>query len=172
MTIVLAFDPGFTGALAWLRAHPHGGIDLLSIVDMPTATIKQGSSPTRTVLLTSVLAAHVQNPLMPRPDAVVIEEVHASPQMGVTSAFRFGHAAGILEGVAAAAGLPVHFIRPAVWTKAAGVRKGDDAGRLRATQLFPERSDLFARKMDHNRADAALIGYAYLRQELFQNIPK
>jgi len=42
------------------------------------------------------------------------------------------------------------------------MKRGDDAGRLRAAYLFPSRSNLFARKMDHNRADAALIGYAHL----------
>lgn len=162
MPVILAVDPGLTGALAWLDRRPDGGIDLLAVVDMPTAKARQGKSE-KSHVQPHVLAAVMGNPAL-RPVAVVVEDVHAMPGQGVTSMFRFGYAAGIVAGTAAGLGYPLHTVRPNEWQPLAGVRKGDDAGRLRAAQLFPQHATLFARKMDHNRADAALIGYAFCRK--------
>lgn len=162
MPLILAVDPGLTGALAWLDHRRDGSTHLLAVADMPTAKAKQGKT-VKSHVQPHVLAQLMGNPIM-RPDAVVVEEVHALPGQGVTSMFRFGFVAGIVAGVAGGLGYPLHYMRINEWQPIAGVRKGDDAGRLRATQLFPERAMLFARKMDHNRADAALIGYAFARK--------
>lgn len=159
---VLAADPGLTGALAWLRARADGGIELLSVVDLPTAQAHQGGK-VKTHLLPAAILDLIRNPTF-SPSHFVLEQVSARPGQGVTSMFRFGHTAGLLEGLAVGAGLPVTHLSPARWMALAGVRKGEDAGRLRAVQLFPEHAFWFARKKDHNRADAALIGYAFLRQ--------
>lgn len=156
--IIAAIDPGLTGAVAWLDSEG----DLLAIHDMPTAQAKQGKTM-KTHLLLPVLADLLANPVL-TPDRVVIEEVHAMPGQGVTSMFRFGLTAGQIQGVCAGLGLPTDYMRPRDWQKIAEVRQGKDAGRLRATQIWPDRSDLFARAKDHNRADAALIGYAYLKK--------
>lgn len=162
MTLILSVDCGLTGALAWLRKDKDGSIHLLAVADMPTAMAKQGAT-VKAHLQSSALAAIMHNPVLPKPDACVIEQVGAMPKQGVTSMFRFGYAAGMVEGCAAALGLPIHFMRSNQWQPLAGVRHGDDAGRLRATQLFPAQAMEFARKKDHNRADAALIGYAFLK---------
>lgn len=162
MPLILAVDPGLTGALAWLDRKTDGSTHLLAVADMPTAKAKQGKT------LKSHVQPHVLSQLMVnsimRPDMVVVEEVHAMPGQGVTSMFRFGYVAGVIAGVVAGLGLPLHFMRTNEWQPLAGVKQGDDAGRLRATQLFPAQAMLFARKMDHNRADAALIGYAFARK--------
>lgn len=158
--IIAAIDPGLSGAVAFLKLRADGTVGLLYIEDMPTAQAKQGKSM-KAHLLIPALADILRNPLF-YPQHVVIEEVAAMPGQGVTSMFRFGYCAGAIAGVCAGLGLPTSFVRPQVWQKVAGVRHGDDAGRLRAIQVFPRQSNLFKRKMDHNRADAALIGYAYL----------
>jgi len=166
MTLVLAVDPGLTGALAWLRAdHQTKTIHLLGVADIPTAQAQQGKV-LKNHIQPSLLADLMENPALPRPDAVVIEAVNAMPGQGVTSMFRFGYVAGVIHGVASALRFPVHTMRTNEWQLPAGVRKGDDAGRLRAVNLFPEHSQLFSRKMDHNRADAALIGYSFLKKLL------
>lgn len=162
MPIILAVDPGLTGALAWLDRRADASIHLLAVVDMPTAKAKQGKTE-KSHVQPHVLAQIMANPII-RPEAVVVEDVHALPGQGVTSMFRFGFVAGVIAGVAAGLGYPLHHVRTNEWQPLAGVRKGDDAGRLRATQLFPDQAMLFARKMDHNRADAALIGYAFAKK--------
>ena len=167
MTVILAADPGLTGALAWLKRTPDGAITLLLVADIPTAKAQVGKSM-KAHVQTGVLVDLVDHPGLPRPDLGVIEQVNAMPGQGVTSMFRFGHVAGMLEGVFAGARLPTHFMRTNEWQPLAGVKRGDDAGRLRAVQLFPEQSQMFARKMDHNRADAALIGFAFARKYFAQ----
>jgi hypothetical protein len=162
---VLAIDPGLTGALAWLTLHPNGAIDLLHVADVPTVQARQGKT-IKAHISPALLADMMQNPCWPALEMVVIEEVFAMPKQGVTSVFRFGQVAGLISGVAAGLRLPIAYIRPMEWQPVARISRaaGDDAGRLRATQLFPKQSQLFARKMDHNRADAVLIGFAYLRK--------
>jgi crossover junction endodeoxyribonuclease RuvC len=43
-------------------------------------------------------------------------------------------------------------------------REGKDGSRLRAIELFPNYGQLFARKKDDGRADAALLAYWYAMQ--------
>lgn len=158
---VIGVDPGLTGAFAYLSVDTASKrCALLDVSDMPTATAKVGKSEKSHLLIPELPAKfHILG--LTRPDHVIIEEVSAAPGQGVTSMFRFGFVAGALEGVAGTLGLPVTTIRPQKWRQIAGVRQGDDAGRLRAIQLFPNKSELFSRKKDHNRADAVLIAYSY-----------
>lgn len=166
MITVLSIDPGITGALAWLTLDPQSkAITLLGLQDVPTATVKSGKT-LKSFVVPALLAHAMSNPIFPRPTTAVIEDVHAMPGQGVTSMFRFGHVAGLLAGVAAGLRYPIAHMRTNEWQPLAGVRKGSpDAGRLRVTELFPEQAQLFARVKDHNRADAVLIGYAYLKKE-------
>ena len=159
--LILGIDPGVTGAVA--LAHMHGGtVRLIDVQDIPTAKVKVNASA-KSHLIPSELAALLrrmsENPFGLAAD-VFIEDVHAMPGQGVTSMFRFGQAFGLIEGVAAGAGLVVHRIAPRQWQSLVRVPRDPDAGRLRAGQLFPNLAGAFARKMDHNRADAALIAYA------------
>lgn len=170
--IVVSIDPGLTGAIAWLTRpfgadNGPGPVQLLAVHDIPTAKAKQGKTIKSHLLLPTLADLLRFGPpefggALPPPLVVVIEEVGAMPGQGVTSMFRFGHTAGALAGISAGLDYPTSFMRPQRWQALAQVRKGDDAGRLRALQLWPKRSDLFGRKMDHNRADAALIGYGFL----------
>lgn len=161
MTRIVSIDPGLTGAVAWLSRTRGDAPTLLHVHDIPTAaTIQNGKTKAQPLL--SAIVPLIDTPFG-KPDAVVIEEVNAMPGQGVTSMFRFGYVAGALAGIAAGLGIPVHFVRPHDWQRAAGQPRGDDAGRLHACRLFPKHASLFSRKKDHNRADAALIGYGWLR---------
>jgi crossover junction endodeoxyribonuclease RuvC len=54
--------------------------------------------------------------------------------------------------------VPVTIIEPMAWKKFHQLRGGDkETSRQRALQLFPTAHSLFARRMDHGRAEAALI---------------
>lgn len=162
---IVSIDPGLTGAIAWLSQVAGHAPTLIAVHDIPTATTKQNNK-NKAQLLMAATAALIATPFAP-PDAVVIEQVNAMPGQGVTSMFRFGETFGALQGITAGLGLPLHLIRPQEWQPAVRQPKGDDAGRLRANQIFPEHAHLFARKMDHNRADAALIGYGWALRNPF-----
>lgn len=97
-------------------------------------------------------------------DGVFIEDVHASPQQGVVSAFTFGKGFGMLLAACYMA-FPadkVHLVRPATWQAALGCMAGGDKGKLfeRAKQEFP------GAKFKKEHADAVLIslyGFKHLQ---------
>jgi crossover junction endodeoxyribonuclease RuvC len=73
--------------------------------------------------------------------------------------FSFGHAAGIIEGVVVALGIPITLVPPAAWKKALGLTgKDKDAARARAIQLYPGIPDLDLKGKGQALADAILIG--------------
>lgn len=97
-----------------------------------------------------------------RPHHIFIEQVGAMPGQGVTSMFNFGEKFGAVKALAYSAGVPVTFMRPQEWKKLVGIPSGSEKGasRLRASQLFPQHSDNWARVKDDGRAEAVLIAYA------------
>jgi hypothetical protein len=47
--------------------------------------------------------------------------------------------------------------------KALGLNSDGETSRARAIETWPARAELFARKRDHNRAEAALLGLYALK---------
>lgn len=147
--IILGIDPGANGALVTVE-NGH----LLEVLDMPVTVIKRGQREVREVnapLLGGLLRG------LRAVDAAYIEQVGAMPGQGVSSMFAFGRAVGVVEGVLGALGVPLTRVPPQTWQRAMRVRGGKDGARERAMQLFPGKAELFARKKDDGRADAALI---------------
>ena len=153
MTTTIGIDPGLSGAIGCI-------IDgqLLAVDDMPTFSEQRGKRTIRTVnaagvadILREFAMANMETP------TVIIERVHATPQMGVTSAFSFGDGYGVLRGVVAALGYPVTFIEPATWKKAMSLTADKGGSRRLATERWPHHADLFRRVKDDGRAEAALI---------------
>jgi crossover junction endodeoxyribonuclease RuvC len=155
--IVVAIDPGLTGALAWI--DDSGA--LIAVVDMPTIAVRGGKHKVNTPVLAHLLQSHGA------PACVLIEAVSAMPSlpgangkrrgMGATSAFNFGYSAGLLEGVCAALGYPIELISPATWKRRAAVPRGKGAARLLASRTWPTAAELFKRVRDSGRAEAALL---------------
>ena len=150
MSVVIGIDPGISGAIA---AFVDG--KLLVAIDMPTA---DGT------VVTSLLAEHLREFSLAGFDSrplVVVEKVHAMPGQGVSSMFKFGRSLGAIEGVVGALGWPLQWLTPQAWKKHHGlINKPKDAARLLAIETWPEDADMFRRKKDCGRADAALIACA------------
>lgn len=147
--IILGIDPGLSGALAFLDTQTG---DLI-VQDMPTVTVMRNRKEKREVspqLVSSMIAGR-------KVGAAFLEKVNAMAGQGVSSVFSFGRSAGIIEGVLAAYDIPTTLVTPQAWQKAMSVRAGKDGSRERAMQLFPAVSEMFQRKKDDGRSDAALI---------------
>jgi crossover junction endodeoxyribonuclease RuvC len=143
---VWGIDVGLNGAIAlfdMIEGH-------LEVHDMPVMEINK-KRQVNPQLLTNILEQHEA--------PVFIEQVGARPGQGVSSMFNFGKSFGICLGVSAGLKLQTTTVSPVAWQRACKVEKGKDGNRLRATQTFPNYSNLFARKKDDGRADAALIAY-------------
>lgn len=154
---VLGIDIGRTGAIALLS--PAG--DLVDVVDMPVPAGRPGTSPGGQCAHSAIARW--------RPSCAYVEFVGARPTDGPAGAFAFGRARGVAEGVLAANGVSVTLITPATWKRAVGIPPGregaKDAARSEAIRRWPASAELFARALDHDRAEAALIAVAGMIRE-------
>jgi crossover junction endodeoxyribonuclease RuvC len=152
---ILGIDIGAQGALAALTDKG----ELIEVWDMPC--LRDGTAKRRTInaplLAEIVYKSHA--------DRAFVERVGPRPMEGAVGAFAFGDAKGVVRGCLAAAAIPAVFITPVTWKRAVGVPPGQgmkDQARSNAINRWPGKAQLFARKMDDGRAEAALIGLAGL----------
>ena len=137
--MIIGIDPGASGGIAW-----HDG-ERARVVKMPATLQDLWELIGGICGLTSNHGYTLCR--------AYIEQVHSSPQMGVTSAFTFGNGFGHLEMALTAAWIPFVRVSPQKWQGALGCRTGGDknVSKARAQELFP---DL---KPTHATADALLI---------------
>lgn len=157
--MIIGVDPGQTGALVALRQDG----SIIETLLMPT--IKIG---TKTGINGAAIAAWLKDV---REGSTAqwhayLELVNAMPSgppgkkraMGVGSAFSFGKAAGLVEGVIMGAGIPLSHVTPPAWKKHAGLIGSDkDAARSRAILLYPTCRILDLKGKGQAIADALLI---------------
>lgn len=156
---ILAIDIGLTGALAILDAEKR----LLEVLDMPV--LADGPASRRTIngplLAELVFRSHATR--------AFVEAVGPRPGEGAVGAFAFGRSRGIIEGVLAAAGIPVTWLASPTWKRTVGIPPGKDGAkdlaRSKAIAIWPGEAARFARVKDHGRAEACLIGVAGLLRE-------
>jgi crossover junction endodeoxyribonuclease RuvC len=152
--VVLGIDPGAHGAIAVLS----GAGDLIEVIDMPALPEANGRVATNAPLLAGIVARSGAT-------RIFCEFVGARPTDTHRGAFAFGRARGVIEGVAGAYDLPIVFVTPPTWKRLAGVPPGKefkDVARARAIARWPAHAQLFARKLDVDRAEACFIGAAGL----------
>lgn len=94
-----------------------------------------------------------------RPHAVLIEDVHSMPAQGVASSFTFGRAFGTAIGVVEGLMIPTSYVTPSKWKGVYRLDSDGEKSRRAALNLFPQSASLFARKKDHNRAEASLLAH-------------
>jgi crossover junction endodeoxyribonuclease RuvC len=147
---VLGVDPGIRGGLAIVEINNGAAPLLVTAIDIPTVGVK-AKERVDVIALQEWLLTH-------GPQHALIERAQAMPRQGASSGFKYGRAAGAIEAAIACAGIPMTIVEPTVWKKFHGLRGGDKEGsRQRALMLFPAAHSLLARKLDHGRAEAALI---------------
>jgi hypothetical protein len=139
MALYIGIDPGKTGAIAVMD-----GDDMsVRVFDMP-ATIEEK----RAILseIGAVRCAWIEKPFFPR-------------MIGIKNAVTISQAYGELKACLFFAGVPTNEVPPAAWKKHFGLSTDKDASRAYASSVFPDQSNLWARKKDDGRAEAALIAY-------------
>lgn len=148
--LILGVDPGLSGAVAFLNDG-----DLLNVEDLPLVEVQHGKGSRKELspaLLHNMLV-HTEI----RIAKAVVEHVGASPQMGTTSAFRFGENFGAIMSVLACCGIRTELVRPQTWKKTLGLGPDKSLSRAMAIKTWPMQSHYFARAKDDGRAEAALI---------------
>ena len=157
--IVLGIDPGLAGGIAVVKGT-RGAPALIAVIDIPTS----GADAKRRVDPIAVIRFIQEH----NPDFAVIERAQAMPDQGSSSGFSYGRAVGYLECCVLGMEIPLEIVEPRAWKKTHGLSgRGPDGTKLsspevkeqsrqKALLLFPG-SSFFARKLDHGRAEAALI---------------
>jgi hypothetical protein len=145
MTIILAIDPGLTGAMALYATDVP---DRVGVYDMP--------------IVNGVIDIHRIHSLVYdwQPHIAVIERVGPMPRDGVRQAWRFASAYSATCTVVALLHIPITLVTPGSWKKAMKVKggpEGKEQCRALALQMFPACAAHFARKKDQGRAEAALL---------------
>jgi crossover junction endodeoxyribonuclease RuvC len=150
MTRILGVDPGIRGGLAIVEINDGAAPKLVDAIDIPT--VGTGAKERVDVLaLRTWIQAH-------RPDHAAVERGQAMPRQGASSGYKYGRSVGSLEATITLLEIPLTIVEPTAWKKFHQLRGSEkEASRQKALMLFPSAHALLARKMDHGRAEAALI---------------
>lgn len=159
--LILAIDPGISGAFALLTAAG----EVIHVDDLPIIR-DQCTAWVDAEALSSALFSLLQG----RDTTAVIERVHAMPKNGCKAAFSQGSTLASTLATLQIVRARIEFVPPGHWKRQIGITmpKGttDDArkeaSRQRARLLFPAAADRLERKKDHNRGEALLIAHWYL----------
>lgn len=120
MTYYLGCDPGLSGAICVLS--PESG--MARFWDIPTVTIVKSIKKKRRVVDIAELwriICSIKTTYGTDIKTVTLENVHAMPHEGVTSAFSFGRTFGIIEALLIAASLEPKKVEAAVWKRKFGL---------------------------------------------------
>jgi Holliday junction resolvasome RuvABC endonuclease subunit len=154
MTKVLGIDPGaVSGGLAIVEINNGAAPQLIDAISLPVIGVK-AKQRIDVLALRDWIQQH-------RPDCAYVERGQAMPRQGASSGFKFGRGCGAVEATIQLLEIPLTIIEASAWKRKFHLRGGDkESGRQLAIQLFPTSHTLFARKLDHGRAEAALIALA------------
>jgi len=155
---ILGIDPGLTGGCAIYDTQTR---TILDAIDIPTTGV---DAKRRVDCIALVRWWNGMGPV----DAGYIERAQAMPSMpgkdgkrrgmGASSSFNYGRGVGYLEAAISLSMIPMKLVESKAWKKFHGIVGSDkELSRQKVIQGHPTSASLFARKLDHGRAEAALI---------------
>lgn len=157
----IGFDPGTTGAVAFIASD-----GALTVHDLPTVE-RPGDGYVRRKVAALPLAQLIGNQLDDCDARAAIEQVHTYPSQG--DGRRKAQApqiqgsllqtAATIDAVCELCAIPLQEISPQSWKRFFGLGSDKEEARHLAIRLFPAAAGYFARKADHNRAEASLIAH-------------
>jgi len=151
---VVGIDPGLSGAIGLIN----DGIVLTW--DTPTFEVIKAKKKRRQInanLFARILADC-------NADHVVVEQVNAMPGQGVASMFNFGRSLGVAEGSIGALQIPLTMVTPQTWKRDLKLSSEMGESRRRASLLYPQYAEQFARVKDDGRAEAVLLAHWFNQQ--------
>lgn len=147
--MILGVDPGLHGAFGIVD-----GSKVVAVVDTPTKIRNQ---------VNEIDIYEVGKFLSPYSDFIklaVVEEVGVmSGKEGRVSLFNFGKNAGIIHGALGVLGVPIFFVKPAIWKMVMGLSSDKNQSLDMASKLFPDSKHLWSLKKHDGRAEAVLLAW-------------
>lgn len=129
-----------------------------------TTTGNEINAPQLAALLRGVFSTHRGAHVI-----AIVESVHAMPNGGTASAFKFGESFGVLKGVLGSLGIGFRLVQPEKWKKHFSIHRSKeqreamgnaaykDLSRTLAIQRFPQLAGDLALKKHSGRSDALLM---------------
>jgi crossover junction endodeoxyribonuclease RuvC len=163
--IVVGIDPGMSGAIALTSFKNRVDPVVVDIpVDHITSESKRKGKKAKTTKGEYDYQGIVRmlDPLIDAKEDVdvefVLERGQARPKDSAVTAYAIGMGFGIWHLYFASFGFRYILARPSVWKRKMGLtKKGKDASRVLAKQLFPSVADFLKFKSDDGRAEALLL---------------
>jgi len=152
MKYILGIDIGLSGALAFYSEDDLQTFPIPLIIGKKGKNSKKAKNTVDMYELAKLIDFWAKDIKF-----VIIEEVHAMPNQGVTSMFNFGMTYGIIKGIIAANLCRIHYVRPQTWKGVLQVPADKKLSRARATELFPAYSNQWCKAKWDGRAEAAMI---------------
>jgi len=159
---VLGIDPGLKGALAtWDGRRLH-------VADVPIVKARgRGNEinlPALADIVRNLTIQHSEIGRLAKPydepfEIAYVERNSVRPKEGISSAQKNGLVAGILLGCIAMCCRQIYRPTPQQWKKVMRLTKDKNYSITKAIEAFPDYYDLFTRKKDHGRAEAALLAF-------------
>lgn len=160
---IVAFDPGKIASYAiYDTREPH-------LIEIGTINLVGSGRLTRPCSLHLTRIAQDA-------DAVVVEEVGARREQGVTSVFTFGLCVGTILGALGSLGVQLVTVTPQSWKSASRLNglvgeEAKTAARAYATELWPGHEPLLRVKKNHGLAEAALMARWYFNSGPGRDVP-
>jgi hypothetical protein len=179
ITHCISIDPGLSGAIALILIQADTG-ELFDVTDMPTRKIVKANGKKTTVIdvpaLAEVIRDYAGHSRHRWNTHVIIEEQSTRPGLAAGSVAKTHFGYGLIVMAAEALDCEWSTIRPQDWKATHGLigagshlpagskrtRAIKTASREAAMARFPHHADLFRLAKNDGRAEAALIGDAYL----------
>ena len=150
MIRVIGIDPGLSGALALLEVTGND-TTLVDVIDVPI-TGSGAKQSVDVILLQEWLQQH-------GPRHAFLERAQAMPRQGASSGFKYGRVVGAIEATLMLCAVPLVIVEPSRWKRHFHLHGADKEGARQLTiRMAPREHRFFARKRDHNRSEAVLIG--------------
>jgi crossover junction endodeoxyribonuclease RuvC len=147
---IIGIDPGLSGALALLETT-NGDTTLIDVIDVPVAGSGAKQSLDAILMQTWLLQHELR--------CAYLERAQVLPKQGSSSGFKYGRVVGAIEATLAICAVPMVIVEPSRWKRHFHLQGADKEGaRQLAIRLFPREHRFFARRKDHNHAEAVLIG--------------
>ncbi len=162
---VIAVDPGAPLTMAFINHD--GKYYYFAELDMVSINLKKNTRENDPILIAGQVKLWVEwSKTMPV--RAVVEKVNPMPGEGLVSACKFTGSMYMVLGIFAALGIPATLVTPQKWKKDLGLKRPlhgniKEVSRQRAIQEFPNSSHIFSRKLDHDRAEAGLLGLWLLK---------
>ena len=149
MCRVIGIDVGLEGGIASIRLE-RGSLVNFRLDDLPT--VGKGASR-------RINVAALRDWIMAdQHDHAFVEGGQSMPRQGVSSAFRYGRAVGMLEAIVVCCNIPITIVAPISWKRYYNLKGSDkELSRQMAIRRFPCAASALVLRRHHGRAESLLI---------------